>query len=39
MTPSHQYKRFYKEFCTQKMKINKTMERQEVLNHQRRKDK
>jgi hypothetical protein len=32
-------KDFSKEFCTQKMKANKTMRRQEVPNHRRRKDK
>jgi hypothetical protein len=31
--------RFYKELCTQKLKTNKTMRGQEVLNHRRRKDK
>jgi hypothetical protein len=25
MTTSHHYRRFYKEFCTQKRKANKTM--------------
>jgi hypothetical protein len=34
----HSYKRFSKEFCTQKMKANKTMRGQAVPNH-RRKDK
>jgi hypothetical protein len=33
------YRRFYKEFCTQNMKSNKTMRGHEVLNHRRRKDK
>jgi hypothetical protein len=37
--PSHHYKRFFKEFCTQKMKANKTMRGQAVPNHRRRKDK
>jgi hypothetical protein len=32
-------KRFSKEFCTQKMKANKTMREQVVSNHRRRKDK
>jgi hypothetical protein len=39
MTPSHHYKRFFKEFCTQKMKANKTMGGQAVPNHRRIKDK
>jgi hypothetical protein len=39
MTPGHHYKRFSKEFCTQKMKANKTTREQEVSNHTRRKDK
>jgi Fe-S cluster biosynthesis and repair protein YggX len=39
MTPSHHYKRFSKEFCTQKMKENKTMKGQAVPNHRRRKGK
>jgi hypothetical protein len=29
----------YEEFYTQKMKINKAMKGQEVLNHRRRKDR
>jgi hypothetical protein len=33
------YRRFYKEFCTQKMKGNKTKRRQEVSNYRGRKDK
>jgi hypothetical protein len=32
-------KKFSKEFCTQKMKANKTMRGQEASNHRRRKDK
>jgi hypothetical protein len=32
-------KRFFKEFCTQKVKANKTMKRQAVPNHRRRKGK
>jgi hypothetical protein len=39
MTPSHHYRRFYNEFCTQKMKANKTMRGQEISNHRRRKGK
>jgi hypothetical protein len=39
MTTSHHYKRFFKEFCTQKMKANKTMRGQTIPNHRRRKDK
>jgi hypothetical protein len=39
MTTSHQYKRFFKEFCTQKVKANKTMKGQAVLKHRRRKGK
>jgi hypothetical protein len=31
--------KIYKEFCTQKMKANKTMRGQEASNHRRRKDK
>jgi hypothetical protein len=27
ITPKYHYRRFYKEFCTQKMKANKTMRR------------
>jgi hypothetical protein len=30
---------FFKEFCTQKMKSNKTMKGQALPNHRRRKDK
>jgi hypothetical protein len=37
-SPSHHYRRFSKEFCTQKMKTNKTSREQEVSNHGR-KDK
>jgi hypothetical protein len=37
--PRHHYKRFFKEFCTQKMKANKTMKGLEVPNHRRRKGK
>jgi hypothetical protein len=36
-SPSHYYKSFSKEFCTQKMKANKTMKGQAILNHRRRK--
>jgi hypothetical protein len=32
-------RRFYKEFCTQKMKVNKMMRGWEASNHKRRKDK
>jgi hypothetical protein len=39
MTTSHHYKRFSKEFCTQKMKANKTTRELAVSNHRRRKDK
>jgi hypothetical protein len=39
MTTKHHYKRFFNEFCTQKMKANKTMSRQATPNHRRRKDK
>jgi hypothetical protein len=39
MTTSHHYRRFYKEFCIQKMKPNKTMRGWEVSEHRRRKDK
>jgi hypothetical protein len=39
MTTSNHYKRFFKEFWTQKMKVNKTMRGQAVPNHRRRKDK
>jgi hypothetical protein len=39
ITPSHHYKRFSKEFCTQKMKANKTMKGQAIPNHRRRKGK
>jgi hypothetical protein len=31
--------RFFKEFCTQKMKANKTKKVEAVPNHRRRKDK
>jgi hypothetical protein len=37
--PSHQYRRFYKEFCMQNMKANKTNRGQEISNHRRRKNK
>jgi hypothetical protein len=33
MTTKPPYKRFSKEFCTQKMKANKTMRGQAVSNH------
>jgi hypothetical protein len=36
--PSHYYKRFSKEFCTQMMKANKTTGEWEASNHKR-KDK
>jgi hypothetical protein len=39
MTPTHHYKIFSKEFCTQKMKANKTMKGQAIPNHRRRKGK
>jgi hypothetical protein len=39
MTPSHHYKTFFKEFCTQKVKANKTMKGQAVPNHRRKKSK
>jgi hypothetical protein len=35
MTISHHYKRFFKEFCTQKVKANKTMKGQAEPNHRR----
>jgi hypothetical protein len=37
--PIHHYKRFSKEFCTQKVKANKTMKGQIIPNHWRRKGK
>jgi hypothetical protein len=37
--PNHHYKRFSKEFCTQKIKANKTIKEQAVPNHKRGKDK
>jgi hypothetical protein len=39
MTTKPPLKRFTKEFCTQKMKANKTMTGQAVPNHRRRKEK
>jgi hypothetical protein len=39
VTTKPHYRRFYKEFCTQKMKENKTMRGWEVSNHRRREDK
>jgi uncharacterized membrane protein YgaE (UPF0421/DUF939 family) len=39
MTTKPPLKRFTKEFCTQKMKANKTTRGWEVSNHRRRKDK
>jgi hypothetical protein len=39
MTTNHHYKRFFKEFCTQKVKANKTMRGQAIPNHRRRKGK
>jgi hypothetical protein len=35
----HHYKRFFKEFCTQKMKANKTMKGQAIPNLRRIKGK
>jgi hypothetical protein len=37
MTTSHYYKRFFKKFCTEKIKTNKTMKRQTVPNQRREK--
>jgi hypothetical protein len=37
--PNKYDRRFYREFCTKKMKTNKTTRGQEVSNHRRRKDK
>jgi hypothetical protein len=37
MTTKPPHKRYFKEFCTQKMKANKTMKGQAVPNHRRRK--
>jgi hypothetical protein len=37
--PSHHYKRFSKEFCTQKVKANKTRKGQAIPKHWRRKGK
>jgi hypothetical protein len=39
MTTKPYYRRFYKEFCTQKMEANKTTRGWEVSNCRRRKDK
>jgi hypothetical protein len=39
MTNKRPLKRVSKEFCTQKIKANKTMKGQAVTNHKRRKDK
>jgi hypothetical protein len=39
MTTSHHYKRFFKEFRTQKVKANKTMKGQAVPNQGKRKGK
>jgi hypothetical protein len=39
MTTKPHCRRVYKDFCTQKMKANKTMRGQKVSNHRRRKDK
>jgi hypothetical protein len=39
MLPRHHYRRFYKEFCTQKMKANKTTRGLEVSNHRTSKDR
>jgi hypothetical protein len=39
MTTKPPLQRFLKEFCTQKMKANKTMKGQATPNHRRRKDK
>jgi hypothetical protein len=38
-TQSHHYKRFFKGFCTQEVKLNITMKGQAVPNHRRRKGK
>jgi hypothetical protein len=37
--PSHDYKRFFKEFFTENMKANKNTNGWAVSNHRRRKDK
>jgi hypothetical protein len=38
MSPqNHHYKRFFKGFCTQKVKPNLTMKRQEAPNHRKEK--
>jgi hypothetical protein len=39
MTTKSTHKRFFKEFCTQKMKANKTMKIQAVPNQRRKKGK
>jgi hypothetical protein len=39
MTTKPHYKRFFKEFCTLKMRANKTMTGEAVPNHRRRKGK
>jgi hypothetical protein len=39
MTTKHHYKRFSKEFCTQKRKANKTLKGQAIPKHRRRKGK
>jgi hypothetical protein len=39
LPPSQHYKRFSKEFFTQKMKANKTIKGQTIPNHKRRKIK
>jgi hypothetical protein len=38
MTTNHHYKRFFTEFCTKKMKANRTMKGQAVPNQRRRKE-
>jgi hypothetical protein len=37
--PSHNYKRFSKDFCIQKIKTNKTMKGQAIPNHKKRNGK
>jgi hypothetical protein len=39
MTTKPHYKRFFKKFCIEKMKANKTMRGQAISNHRRKKDK
>jgi hypothetical protein len=38
MPPSHYYKRFLKEFCTQKMRANKTVKKEIEEDYRRWKD-